>query len=848
MLSHQNPIHPLPHDCILFCACSSTAHLLLVVRKCTSVLEAPKLSKTPPLQFSSSFVKLSVLRDTALSAIVHLRKGKRQDIEHFPLSNQQCMRRILSKVVAPQRLRSAGYGGVRRQRLIGPIAGDSVVLEQRKHQSQSFKGATTPFVEGEIDKRHTVEKSSRVLNAETMPHYVKASIQNDRREMGLGEVHDWAEFAKGAVLIPTRSGPLWVGPDDPRCSRLLRRREKMKSKPQQVARKKINRDPAKELEDHPLREYFTTQSNLSDPLSVAKGLHHAGMIREMDIKFTAAKLEYKPRAPVVTIMGHVDHGKTTLLDYLRKTNVAAGEAGGITQTVGAFRVQHGDETITFIDTPGHAAFTTMREAGAAVTDIIVVVISAVDGVQPQTREVIELARASGVPMVIACNKIDRQPNVDHIKAELRAMDVELEEDGGDTQLVKISAREGTGVPDLLEALQLQAAICELMSPTPSRAEVRVIESKHTGVQVIAGIVRCGTLKPGAVLVCGMTYGVVRKLTDEHGEPIKNAEPSTPVFIHGIKVPPKPGSTLLQVSSEDHANKFYLFTKDVYDVEGKREAFLQVLDHEQHGMVYDRKPDNNNTRTFATHPFHLTCKAATFGMLQALMKMVYELPRINGVSLHVRTTEVGGLKTTDLALAGGSGQPSCILIYGDVVDSHHMDVPSHVFVHRFGVLYHGIEALKKTMVDALPKVMLTRVVASAECRQTFRASQAGKSGNAGGFMVMRGTLIADHVKLRVMRREKKSDEQRKLVHEGQIKELRRFKDLVPSVEEGMECGVIMRDAFIFRVGDVLEAIEEYEQERSVDEVFEAAAAHEATLRQQQAAADEEEQAEAVKTSS
>jgi translation initiation factor IF-2 len=701
----------------------------------------------------------------------------------------------------------------------------------RRWQSQSFKGATSPFVEGEVDPRHTLEKGTRVLNAETMPHYVKATIQNDRREMGLGEVIDWADFAKDAILIPTRSGPLWVGSDDPRCARLVRRREKMKAKPQQLARKKINTDPAKELEDHPLREYFTTQSNLSDPLSVAKGLHHAGMIREFDIKFTAAKLTYKARPPVVTIMGHVDHGKTTLLDYLRKTNVAAGEAGGITQTVGAFRVQHGDDWITFIDTPGHAAFTTMREAGAAATDIIIVVISAVDGVQPQTREVLEIAKKVGVPMVIACNKIDRQPNVEPIKASLRELGVELEEDGGDTQLVKISARDGTGIPDLLEALQLQAAIAELMTPTPSRVEVTVIESKHTGVQEIAGLVRCGTLKNGTIVVCGMTFGVVKSLKNEHGEPIKTAGPSTPVFFQGIKVPPKPGSSLLQVSSEDHANKFYLFTKDVFEVEGKREAFLQVLDREQHGMVYDRKPDNNLTRTFSTTPFRLTCKAATFGMLQALMKTVYGLPRLDGVTVEVRTTEVGGVNNIDVALSGGTGQPSCILVYGDVVDSNHMEVPSHVHVHRFSVLYHGIEALKKTLVDALPKIIKTRVMATADCLQTFRASQSGKNGNAGGFMVVRGTLVADHLRVRVMRKDKKKDDERVQVYEGQIKELRRFKGLVPSVEEGMECGVILNDEFFFRVGDVLEAVEEYEEERNVEEVFEAAAAREATMRQE-----------------
>lgn len=707
---------------------------------------------------------------------------------------------------------------------------------QRRWQSQSSRGQpSSPFDEGRVDPRHTTEKNARVLHAETMPHYIKANIQNDRREMGLGEVHDWHEFAKEAIFIPTRSGPLWVGADDPRAEKFVRRREKMKVKPAQVERKKVNRDPAKELEDHPLREYFTTASNLSDPLSIAKGLHQAGMIKEYDIKFTAGKMQFKPRPPIITIMGHVDHGKTTLLDYLRKTNVAAGEAGGITQTVGAFSVKHHGELITFIDTPGHAAFTTMREAGAAATDIIIVVISAVDGVQPQTEEVINIAKKAGVPMVIACNKIDRQSNVEPIKESLRRLGVSLEEDGGDTQLVKISARDGTGIPELLEAVQLQAALCEIVTPTTCRAEVTVIESKNTGTHEIAALIRCGTLKPRQVLVCGMIYGTVKKITDEHGKELKEATASMPVFIHGFATPPKPGAIMLQVSSEDHGLRYYHFMKEVYKTEGQREGFLQTLNQEQMGHSYDRKPNNNLVRSYSTQPYLLGCKAATFGMLQALMKMVYELPRLDEVSFHVRTTEVGGLKDTDLALLGGGGQPACILLYGECKDSHHLDVPSHMTILRFNVLYHGIEGLKKVLVDAMPKIMKTRIPASADCVQTFRASQAGK-GNAGGMMVSKGTLIGDHLTYRVMRPEKRSSSsdsttERKVVYEGQIKELRRFKDIVPSVEEGLECGVILHDEFVWRTGDVLELVETYEEPRDVDEEFAKAELRERSLRQQ-----------------
>lgn len=742
-------------------------------------------------------------------------------------------------------------GGVRRHVLasIGASCGCGVAAAlARRWQSQSSRGQPgLHWQEGVVDPRYSSEGDMRKFNPDTVAHYVKATIQNDRREMGLGEVYDWHEFAKDAVYIPTRSGPLWVGSDDPRCAKFMRRREKMKKKPQQKARPKPGPDPAKQLEDHPLREFFTTASNLQDPLSTANNLHRAGLIREYDIKYTAAKIRYIPRPPIVSIMGHVDHGKTTLLDYLRKTNVASGEAGGITQNVGAFQVTASDgHLVTFIDTPGHAAFTAMREVGVAANDLIVLVVSAVDGVQPQTKEVIELARNAGTPLVVACTKIDRQPKVEAIKQQLRECDVELEEDGGDTQFVKVCARDGTGIPDLLDAIALQAELCEISTPEPSRCEVTVIESRGTSaVNEVAGIVRCGKLRPGQVLVSGMTYAVVRKVLDEHGNLMQEAGPSVPVVLHGFRVHPKPGAVLMQVSSESHAQKYYLFMKDVYQTEGRREDYLQLLNQEQHGMIYARKPDNNLVRTYSTKAFVLSCKAATFGMLQAFMKTLYELPRLEGISTEIKVTEVGGLKDYDIALIGSSGQPGCILLYGDCRDTNTLDVPNHVKVIRFNVLYHGIDALKETLVEALPKITKTRVTAEAECLQVFRASQAGRNGNAGGVRVTKGTIIASHLTFRVLRKTPRrkvsrgdagtnnsaeaEEDDRTTVYEGQIKELRRFKEIVPSVEMGLECGAILHDEFQFRPGDILQQYEIYEESRDVAEEYEKAELREKIMR-------------------
>lgn len=764
--------------------------------------------------------------------------------------------RLASAGALASSLRSHHHSHNRLDSKLNPLF-PSTLFVARRCQSQSSRGkVSTQWQDGTVDPRYSSEGNMRQLNAETMPHYVKATIQKDRREMGLGEIFDWAEFAKDAIYIPTRSGPLWVGSDDPRAAKFVRRREKMKRKPLQRTRPKPGPDPAKVLEDHPLREYFTTPTNLHDPLSVATGLHRAGRIREYDIKHTAAKIEYVARPPIVSIMGHVDHGKTTLLDYLRRTNVAAGEAGGITQNVGAFQVKTPDgHSITFIDTPGHAAFTAMREVGATTNDMIILIVSAVDGVQPQTREVIELAQRQGTPMLVAITKIDRQPNCDYIKEQLRSCNVELEEDGGDTQLVKICAKDGRGIDDLLEAIQLQAELSEVSTPLPSRAELYVLESRNLGTTEVAAVVRCGTVQPGQVFVSGTIYGTVKRVLDDHGTTLGSAGPSVPVVLQGIRVPPKPGSILMQVSSESHAEKFSYFMRDVYSTEGGRENYLQMMNQERQGNIEGRKPDNNMVRAYSTQAFILCVKAATFGMLQALMKTVYELPRLEGVSLEVKVTEVGGLKDYDVAMIGSSGRPGCILLYGDCKDSNGLDVPNHVSVLRFNVLYHGIDELKRVLVESLPKIKKTRVLATAECLQTFKASQAGRGGNAGGMKVTSGTLNASHPTCRVIRKHQdikaklaaavagtKSsvttnslDEDasvvREVVYEGQMKELRRFKDLVPTVENGLECGVVLFDDFSFRVGDVLEQYEVYEESRDVAEEFAAAEKREKILREQ-----------------
>lgn len=716
-----------------------------------------------------------------------------------------------------------------------------------RHQSQGTKGRQVTHVEGEMRPEYASENRDRKLNIATMPHYVKATIQQERREQGLTEIDNWEQFAEEALMIRTRSGTLWVGPDDPRAFRVMRRREKLAAQPNQITRAPQGPDPAVALESHPLRIFFTSPSDLRDPLSIAEGLWKSGYIKDFDVKFTASKMKWVPRPPIVTIMGHVDHGKTTLLDYLRKSNVAAGEVGGITQSIGAFTVRSGEQqqhVTTFVDTPGHAAFTDMRKAGAAATDLVVLVVSASDGVQVTTREVVTLTKELHLPVVVAINKIDKLSDVERgvakTKNELRELGLHLEDDKGDVQCVPISARDGTGIEDLLEAIQLQAAMSELVTPTPSRAEVLIIDSHLNSEQSsVAGIVRCGTLKPGMTLAAGLSYATVSAITDPNTKkPLASAGPSTPVLLSGFKLLPKPGNVLMQLGSLAHGENFHRLMSEVYKVEGKREAYLQYLSADARGQFYNRKPHHDMVQFHERTELYLVVKAATFGQLQALLALVYALPSLDEVHLVVRVTEVGGLTDHDVLMA--NNQKKCaILIFGDAPDQNRVAVPSYIEVNRFKVVYHGIQWLKERMVALMPKLKKERIVAQAICKQTFRASQAG-SGNAAGMEVTAGTVLATALFVRVMRRPRGAKEREAAeqaggtgvvtVYEGSISELRRFKDIVPSVESGLECGVILRD-FVWQEGDILQVVEFDDAVRDVDEVFYAAEQRDEELRQQ-----------------
>jgi translation initiation factor IF-2 len=279
---------------------------------------------------------------------------------------------------------------------------------------------------------------------------------------------------------------------------------------------------------------------------------------------------------------------------------------------------------------------------------------------------------------------------------------------------------------------------------------------------------------------------------------------------------------MQVSSLSHAEKFYFFMRDVYTVEGKREEFLRVQNEEQKGNIYDRKMDHNNVIASDEHTVNIVAKGDTFGGLQALLRLVYQLPKIKGVRTVMKVTEVGALTHMDVVLASGmTGQPAVILLFGKVRNLSQTDPHSNTKILAFDVVYHGIQMYKEALVGFLKPIKKSRITAVADCQQTFKASQAGRNGNAGGFVVRTGCVVANHLTFRVQRKPTKNAETSEIVYEGQIKELRRFKELVPSVEQGLECGVILYDEFLFRPGDVLEQVEHYEEPHDVEEVYEEA---------------------------
>ncbi|WP_428035888.1 translation initiation factor IF-2 [Amphritea sp.] len=504
--------------------------------------------------------------------------------------------------------------------------------------------------------------------------------------------------------------------------------------------------------------------------------------------------EQVERAPVVTVMGHVDHGKTSLLDYIRETRVAAGESGGITQHIGAYHVETGHGMVSFLDTPGHAAFTAMRARGAQLTDIVILVVAADDGVMPQTEEAVNHAKAAGVPLVIAINKIDKEDaDPERVKNELAQRDVLPEEWGGDVQFVNVSAKTGEGIDALLDAVLLQAEILELKAIPEAPGRGVVVESRlDKGRGPVATLlVQNGTLRQGDIVLAGLQYGRVRAMLDENGKPVKEAGPSIPVEILGLDGTPGAGDEFTVVSNEKKAREVALFRQGKY-----REVKLQRQQQAKLENLFE------NMQAGDVKTLNIILKADVRGSLEALTSSLLDLST-DEVKVNIVSGGVGGIAETDANLAVAS---SAIMIGFNV----RADAQARAIVEReeielryYSVIYDIIDDVKLAMTGLLSPEFKEQIVGIAEVRDVFRAP---KIGAVAGCMVIEGSVHRNK-RIRVLR-------ENVVIYEGELESLRRFKDSVAEVRQGMECGIGVKNYNDVRVGDQIEVFDTIEVARTL----------------------------------
>ena len=504
--------------------------------------------------------------------------------------------------------------------------------------------------------------------------------------------------------------------------------------------------------------------------------------------------EVESRAPVVTVMGHVDHGKTSLLDYIRRAKVAAGEAGGITQHIGAYHVETDRGMVTFLDTPGHAAFTAMRARGAKATDIVILVVAADDGVMPQTREAVQHAKAAGVPLVVAVNKIDKPgADIDRIRNELAVEGVTSEDWGGDTPFVKVSAKMGTGVDELLEAVLLQAEILELTATPTAPGRGVVVESRlDKGRGPVATIlVQDGTLRQGDMVLCGSNYGRVRAMLDENGKPVKEAGPSIPVEILGLDGTPEAGDELSVVADEKKAREVALFRQGKYREVKLARAHAGKLENIFETMGQEEKKTLN-----------IVLKTDVRGSLEALQGSLSGLGN-DEVQVRVIGGGVGGITESDANLALASNA----VLFGfnvradagarKIVEQEGLDM------RYYNVIYDIIEDVKKALTGMLGSDVRENILGVAEVRDVFRSP---KFGAIAGCMVIEGTVYRNRP-IRVLREDV-------VIFEGELESLRRFKDDAAEVRSGMECGIGVKSYNDVKVGDKIEVFEKVQVARTL----------------------------------
>jgi translation initiation factor IF-2 len=501
-----------------------------------------------------------------------------------------------------------------------------------------------------------------------------------------------------------------------------------------------------------------------------------------------------PRPPVVTVMGHVDHGKTSLLDTIRRTRVASGEAGGITQHIGAYHVETPKGTITFLDTPGHEAFTAMRARGAKVTDIVVLVVAADDGVMPQTKEAIAHAKAANVPLVVAMNKVDKaDANPDRVKQELVAESVLPEEYGGDVQFMPVSAKTGQGIDALLDAILLQAEVLELKAPRDAPAKGIVIESRlDKGRGPVATVlVHSGTLKRGDVVLAGAVFGRVRAMTDEAGKPVNEAGPAIPVEIQGLSDVPLAGEEVIALGDERKAREIALFRQGKF-----RDVKLAKQQAAKLENMFDQMGDSG-VKTLT-----LIVKADVQGSYEALQQSLTKLST-DEVKVNIVHAAVGGITESDINLALAS---KAVVIGFNVradAQARKLAESNGVQIRYYNIIYEALDEVKAALSGMLAPEQKENRLGLVDVREVYRIS---KVGTVAGCYVLEG-VIRRGAKVRVLR-------DNVVVHDGELDSLKRFKDDVREVKAGFECGLSIKNLNDIEKKDQLEVYEIVEVSRTL----------------------------------
>ena len=524
---------------------------------------------------------------------------------------------------------------------------------------------------------------------------------------------------------------------------------------------------------------------------------HAADEEPEEPEFSDADEDLVDRPPVVTIMGHVDHGKTSLLDAIRETEVAAGEAGGITQHIGAYQVHHDEKTITFLDTPGHAAFTAMRARGAKVTDVVVVVVAADDGVMPQTKEAIDHARAADVPMLIAVNKIDKEgANPEKVRGELAQMEITPEEWGGDTVFCEVSAKTKDGLDNLLDMILLVTELEELSANPNAPASGHVIESQLDPGRgpVVTVLVERGTLRVGDSLVAGPQWGRVRAMQDFTGKAVAEAEPGMPVEVLGFDGVADAGEFVQTVDGDRQARQMAgerahrLKTEALARRQGRKVSLDEVFARAQEGEIKE---------------LNIVLKADVAGSLEALQDELAKVPQ-ERVSINIIHSQTGGINESDVMLASASDAIIIGFNVRPLLDAKRAAAREGVDVRTYSVIYKITEDLRNAMEGLLDAVEVEETIGEALVKQTFKASKVGR---IAGCIVAEGKAVRT-ASVRLIR-------EGTVIWTGELGSLRRFKDNVQEVEEGQECGIVLEGYADVKEDDVLEFFQTKQVEQTLE---------------------------------